>query len=591
MKKPLIFIALTTLVSLAAAACGGDEPAPTPVPTAAPTPVPTAAPTPAPTAAPTPAPTVPAPAEVQPQMSLNIAFKEFGAYQGYPGLAKNPAYAHANTVAFEGLFGRDVNKDYFPRLVEDWSIGPENLTWTFNLKKGVQFHGDLGEMTAEDVLWSIPEFAAEGSAFPTTAQINRIFQNPEGHFKALDDYTIEVNTGTPQWDVLNFITTPGAVGAWVVSKKQAEELLDTMGPEAANTQVVGTGPWEMNENQTGEFWKFNAVMDHHRKTPDFAELTFLEIPEESTRIANFQVGKIDTFAAAPDTLASLADLTGTKFMSQAGAAQSYLGIYGSWYVGVGTPDERPGWNPDAPYISSNPDPDSAEWDAARKVRVAMAISIDRDKIIEELLGGEGEHLTMWGWMGFEDRQPSNWRREYDVERAKQLLKEAGHEDGFEVEITPAIRGAPAEVEACEAVADMWADIGIVARIQRIPFGTLLEGQFARTNQGVICHAGGPQVEPILLWGDMYNPEGNWSSGVDHPYLTQRLKTAAETFDPDERWKLVTELGSWLWDNALNVGLYSTNTTYPLGPKLDSWAEHLETGDPRRLSAFEWAKPR
>ena len=158
MRIPLIFIVLTTVVSLAAAACGGDEPAPTPVPTAAPTPVPTAAPT--------PAPTVPAPAEVQPQMSLNIAFKEFGAYQGYPGLAKNPAYAHANTVAFEGLFGRDVNKDYFPRLVEDWSIGPENLTWTFNLKKGVQFHGDLGEMTAEDVLWSIPEFAAEGSAFP-----------------------------------------------------------------------------------------------------------------------------------------------------------------------------------------------------------------------------------------------------------------------------------------------------------------------------------------------------------------------------------------------------------------------------------------
>ena len=150
-----------------------------------------------------------------------------------------------------------------------------------------------------------------------------------------------MNTGTPQWDVLNFITTPGAVGAWVVSKKQAEELLDTMGPEAANTQVVGTGPWEMNENQTGEFWKFNAVMDHHRKTPDFAELTFLEIPEESTRIANFQVGKIDTFAAAPDTLASLADLTGTKFMSQAGAAQSYLGIYGSWYVGVGTPMSGP----------------------------------------------------------------------------------------------------------------------------------------------------------------------------------------------------------------------------------------------------------
>ena len=580
MRTRLVFLVLAmTVFALMAVACGGDEPAPA-------APPPPAAPAPAP-----PPPAAPAPSPPQPQGGLNIAFKEFGAYQGYPGLAKNPAYAHANIVAYEGLFGRDLNKAYFPRLVEDWSVSPDNVTWTFKLKKGVQFHGGWGEMTAADVLWSIPEFAAEGSAFPSTTQIKRIFQNPEGLFTAPDDYTLEVDTGTPQWDVLNFVTTPGAVGAWVVSKKQAEELVGTVGPDAANSQVVGTGPWEMKENRTGEFWKFEAVANHHRKTPEFAQLTFFEVPEESTRIANFQVGKIDTFAAAPDTLASLAKISGTKFMSQLGNSQSYLGIYGSWYTGVGTPDERPGWDPGAAYISSNPDPDSPEWDAARKVRLAMAISIDRDKIIKELLGGDGAPLTMWGWMGFEGRQPPEWKREFDVEGAKQLLKEAGYEDGFEVEITPAIRGAPAEVEACEAVADMWADIGITARIQRIPFGTLLEGQFARTNKGVICHAGGPQVEPIVVWGDMYNPEGNWSSGVDHPFITPRLKAANDTFDPEERWRLVTELASWMWDNALNIGLYGTNTTYPLGPRLDSWAEHLETGDPRRLSAFEWAKPR
>ncbi len=581
---------LAALVLVIAVSCGGDatatsapQPAATPVPAAA------ATATPVPAAAAT---ATPVPTGVEPSGALNVAFKELGPYLGHPTQTGSPSKGHVTLAAFEGLTGRTVDGDFFGQVAVDWSIAPDNLTWTFNLNKGVQFHGGWGEMTSEDVIWSITEFGSEGALAGFDPQIRRIFLNPEGHMKALDDYTVEVNTGTPQWDVLIWLTTPGVDGAWMVSKKQVEELVAEVGLEASISQVVGTGPWELVDHRSGDFWKFKAVKDHYRKTPFFAEMTFFEMPEESTRIANFQVGRIDTFQAAPDTIPTLTEVPGTKFMSQAGTSHTSLRLFGSWYEGVGTPDQRPGFNPDKlPYVSSNPDPASAEWERARKVREAMGIAIDREKIVEELLGGEGAPSSMWGWLGHEARELPEWKWEYDVERAKQLLKEAGYEDGFEVEIRPAIRGVAAEVEACEAVADMLADVGITAHIQRIPYGALQPILAARTYEGLTCHATNPFPSPLIMMGYNWDPTAFLDGGSNHPYITPRMNAATEIFDDEERWKAIIELGSWAWDNAFDIGLYSQNNIYPLGPKLDPWTEHLSTGDSRRISGLEWAPHR
>ena len=148
-------------------------------------------------------------------------------------------------------------------------------------------------------------------------------------------------------------------------------------------------------------------MDHYLKTPYFAEMRFHEIPEESTRVANFQTRRLDVFTAVPDTIPLLANTPGTLFMAQEGAIDQHLLFYGNYYHSFdpstcpgkpnywGDPDKpefqycpAEGWDPDSPFVSANPDLDSPEWDAARKVRLAMMIAIDRQKIIEELLHGE-----------------------------------------------------------------------------------------------------------------------------------------------------------------------------------------------------------
>ena len=350
----------------------------------------------------------------------------------------------------ETLVSRDADGDFFGKQAKSWSIAPDNLTWTFNLNEGIPFHTDLrgdtwGNLTADDVIFSLQDAGREGCVNANTVEHRRAFSNSAGSMIAVDDHTIELNTGVPQWDILVWLAGPGVEGMWTVSKKNAEAIRAELGDGPASRLTVSTGPWELTEEQTGVHWKWKAVNPHWRKTPEFAQLAFFELPEESTRIANFQVGKVDVFSAVPDTVATLSAIPDTKFMVQEGASESNLNTYGAWYHsgpgGDSCPDPAhvcpaPGWDPDAPWISSNPDLDSPEWEQARKVRQALAIAIDRDKIIEELFNGEAKHLSMWGWSGNPQMELPNWKWEYDVERAKELLTEAGYPDGFNADIGP-----------------------------------------------------------------------------------------------------------------------------------------------------------
>ena len=219
----------------------------------------------------------------------------------------------------------------------------------------------------------------------------------------------------------------------------------------------------------------------------------------------------------------------------------------------------------------------------------MREAIDRQKLVDELLAGEGEPGVTYGWQPHKSRWLPGWDWDYDLERARQLMKEAGYEDGFEIELTPAEGGSTTSLtQACEAVANMLADINITATVRRIPLGTLYQEYKDRTLSGFSCESIPNKLEPILLHRRSFDPELVWGVGWDHPWYTKRLRAANEVFDTEERFRLQQEMGQWVRDNVIGMALYGSNTVFPVGPKLDSWAEHLSMGDPRRISGLEFA---
>ena len=558
----------------------------------------------------------PAPAATAPVMmameaptgTLNVAFPELGPYQAHPGLSSFPAASLNFISAVEGLVGRDLEWNLFGKLAESWSVASDQLTWTFKLRESVQFHDGWGEFTAEDYVFSIKAAGAEDSINSAAGSHRTHFLNPDGHLKVLDDHTFEANTGVPKWSVMQSTLTPGPDGIFAVSKKQVEELEKSIGLEEANSVLVGTGPWKIADSQPGEYWHFEAVMDHYRKTPYFAEMRFLNIPEESTRVANFQTRRLDVFTAIPDTIPLLANTPGTEFMAQKDAVDQHLLFYGNNYVSFnpewcpGRPDspwpDRPeyencpaeGWDPDAAWVSASPDFDSPEWEQARKVRQAMMVAIDRQKIIDELLHGEGVPQSMLAWSNRPNKP--EWKWEYDLERAKQLLVEAGYPDGFSLELYPAERGAPSEVEACEAIAVMWEDLGLDVSIIKLPFATLVEPWLDHSFKGISCNAAPPFQDVTFLWHALHMPWSSVTIGFNHPITSVLIEDAFNTFDDEERWEKTVALADWFWANSLETyGLWTVNQIHALGPKVGDWGDKLETGNGRRISALEWAPHR
>ena len=593
--KVIIFTPLLLILAFIIACGGAATPTPAPQPTAAltgttaPAPQPTAALTgttaPVPTAAPTP--TTAPPAVEKPEGTFNVGFKELGIFSASPNLTAGQQKVFVGVTVMESLVSIDIDGGFFPKLAKEWSVSPDGLVWTLKLEEGVQYHKGYGEMTAEDVVWAHQEAGADGSVSAGAPQLRRTWRNEEGWVKAVDDYTIELHTGQPQYDVLILVGRAPYVA--LVSKKQVDEL----GAEAASNNGAGTGPWEIVETQPGVSWTFDAVEGHWRKTPNFAQMVFHEIPEESTRLANFQVGNLDTFKMAFDSLPAVEKIPDTKFMRVVGGGIEHLGFMGNWYVGVGTDEQRPGFDPTLPWVSGNPDPSSPEWDQARKVRLALSIGINRQLIVDTLLGGQGQPGIMWGWEFQHQRLDpdiqAGW--EYNPERSKVLLAEAGYPDGFEMTVTASVRGVPAEVEACEAIATMWEDIGIRTRVQRVPYGTLSPQIRSRTYNQAHCHGTGGRFEPLYLLSSVYPSTGGFTVGFDHPLVDEWLKEAVRTVDEEERYKILNKIARFVYDNVLEVGLYSSDFLWPLSPRIDEWTKYLEYGDRRALSGTEYTPHR
>ena len=523
---------------------------------------------------------------VEPTGALNTGLKEMGPFFLHPSTLGNPQiFVHGTAPIGEGLLQEDANRDVLGLLAESWEISDDFLTWTFKLNPGIQFHKGYGEMTAEDVVWSMQQWGL--SKHPRAGQLEKFWMDREGS-EIVDDHTLKVNTGEPLVHVIaqRWLMTPGGASTFIASKKQTEEL----GVEEASTQIAATGPWEIIDHRTGEFWQMQAVRDHWRHTPEFAEFFMWEIPEEASRVAGFQTGNLDTFLMGYDSIPSVLEVEGAQLMKVPNAIVQSIRIYGNWYPVEGV-EPRPGYDPDLPWVSASDDINSPEWDRARKVRQALMAAIDRQALVDEILSGNGNTDTpIHSYSGFEHYLDGrDW--EFDRDRAIQLLEEAGYPDGFSITLTPALRGAPQEAESCEAISQMWNDIGLDVGFQRVPYGTLRPTLVGRTYQGATCHAGGPLPTPANGFGS-YLTENPFNRGLEHAYSDDLMRRSMSEVDPDARELMERELGQFLFDHALtDLTYYNIDAIWPVGPRITPWTDHVRRSDVRQINGYEYIKHR
>ena len=583
----MFFAALMLVVAMACGSSDTTETAASDTAAPKPTAVPKAK------AEPTAAPTT-SPAKVEQQGILNIGFKELFTFGNAPTLTESAVLVFVGSASGESLMKLNMENEIVPQLAEDWSLDDSGTVWTINLRDDVNFHGDWGPMTSDDVVFTMQEYAGDDSISSWKGVSQRLYATEGGGPAKVDDYTLTVDTVTPQFDFLYALVLPEHVN--VISKA----VFDTLGRDEATWLGIGTGPWKFEDQKAREYWLFSALEEHYRKAPHFAELKLHDIPEEATRVANFQTGKLDSFLMAFDSKPALDKVPGIQYMSVPNGSTAHLGLHPNHYVGMGEPDfeeRRPGAfnclkDEKCPWVSPNPDPTSPEWERARKVREALFISVDRQEIVDTLLDGEGSPQSLWVWENRQKELNPKYREwEFNPEKAKQLLIDAGYPDGFEIEITASIRGVAAEAESCEAVASWWNDIGVRTNINRVPYIEIGPRIQARSYVGLSCHGTGGRVDPATLMDIVYASHSGFSAGFDHPIFDDLIEKMMNIADDEGHWAAMNEMAAFIYENALDSGFYSVNILWPLGPKVQSWREHLQKGDTRSLGSYEYAKHR
>lgn len=291
---------------------------------------------------------------------------------------------------------------YLVRLGSDLSLQPDLATewetddgsvWTFTLREGVTFH-DGSEMTAEDVVASFdrlvdPEVASAAAGSFTFLEV--------GGATAVDDFTVQFELTGPVGDF----------PAWTTAYQAAILPSDWPGDFAANP--IGTGPFKLVDYTPRQGATYERNEDYFEEgLPKLDGMEVVYYEDFGAQITSLQSGEVDLMTLLPgDLVATVPEGSGVQVLSAPSATHAQV------------------------TMATNTPP----WDDVR-VRQAMALAIDRQQIVDELWGGyarvANDHTfaPIYDEAGAVDIE----QREQDLDRARQLLAEAGHPDGISAEL-------------------------------------------------------------------------------------------------------------------------------------------------------------
>lgn len=332
---------------------------------------------------------------------------------------------------FEGLVSADDHNEIHPCLAESWSVSADGLDWTFHLRKGVTFH-DGEPFTAADIKATLERYLTNQGS--TRAYL---YDNIKG-VDVVDDYTAVVKTKDVQANLLNVLAYGGG---GIMSSKSLQRSND----EIARSPV-GTGPFEIKEVVSGDHVTVKRFDGYWGEKPDLTSIQFLTVTEPSTRVNMLETGEADY----------ISDVTKedvARFENNPDFTVQYADSNRVAHIGFNMKKK--------PFDN-------------QLVRQAMNYAVDREAIVQGVLGGMGtpaKSVLAETTYGFSDKGNLY---DYDPQKAKELLKEAGYPDGFEAEIVTCDGRYFKDKATVMAVVSQMAKVGIKLKVQVYDWASYLD---------------------------------------------------------------------------------------------------------------------
>jgi peptide/nickel transport system substrate-binding protein len=290
---------------------------------------------------------------------------------------------------YETLLLRSDDMKLEPLLATSYKLIDDN-TWEFRLRKGVKFQN------GEEFNASVVKFSLERISDPKNKLKQTTLQGVVDRIDIIDDYTVRVITKKP-YPYLD--AQLGHIGAMMPPK-----YVQDRGPAYVAANPVGTGPYKLVRWIKDDQLLLEANEKYWGGAPKIKKAIFRPIPEATTRVAGLQTQELDIIVNIPPHLSRLMDWKGRSHVSKVPSSRV---IFMAFDTTRGGPV------------------------ADKKVRQAIAQAIDLDTIIRKVLEGNGIKLGAPFTRNHFGYDPQIKPYNYNPEKAKRLLAEAGYAKGFD----------------------------------------------------------------------------------------------------------------------------------------------------------------
>jgi len=444
-----------------------------------------------------------------------------------------PVLGFLNNV-YEGLVRRGTDMSVEPSLATSWEPIGDGEGWRFVLREGVTFH-DRSDFTAEDVVFSYQRASSESSDV-------RSWFSSVTDVVAVDDYTIDILTSRPQ------PIFPDSIANWMMmdSGWTTENGADLPAPGEGNFATLnanGTGPYVLAERQPGletVLEPFDGWWGEERG--NVTRAVFTPIDNSATAVAALLSGDVDLINPVPVQDAGRLDgVDGVRLISGTEARVIMFGF---------SQDKDTLFGSDAP----NPFLDV-------RVRQAVAHAINVPAILQTTMRGTAQEVYQFVGPeinGYSDSLSE--RPELDLDRARDLLAEAGYPDGFSFLMKCPNDRYINDESVCQAAVAMLAQIGLDAQLDAIPVSNYWP-ELREDNYDMYLLGWSPGTfdaeHPFRFL--VHTPQeniGTWNfGGYSNARVDELIPMIQSEIDPVARQAMLDEVAATVQEDAVYVPMY------------------------------------
>ncbi|MEM7021894.1 MAG: ABC transporter substrate-binding protein [Pseudomonadota bacterium] len=400
-----------------------------------------------------------------------------------------------------------------PDLAESWAFSDDGTVVTLKLREGVKFQSGK-ELTSEDVKRSWDQIT-KGEFVGSHANLKPL-ANLVSEIRTPDPYTVELVYAKPNPAVFDLLDL-----FFIVDMDQWERH---------NEHPIGTGPYQLTEFIPGDRLVMEAFDDYWGDQPSVKELEYRVIPDPQALVLNLESGSVDGIIFFPHR--EVERLRGKGFDVFAANPD---GIVFDLLYGL---DQEP--------ITD------------KRVRQAISMMINRDRFHRVIMGGLGEKRCLpWPEYSIAYDAELDATCEFNPEKARALLEEAGYGDGFEVELITSQQMALEQVKFAEMLQNDLKQIGVDVKVTDTDRAGYQSWYRGRKYPLQTHNYGRGNKDPASLYGTatVWKAEGN-TQRYSNPEYQRLITEAASTLDEDKRKELYGQLNEMILDEVFISAIHT-----------------------------------